>query len=150
MMASLLGLWLFTGIIYQNQESPRPNPDLIMTFHFQDGGRNVLHYHRKNETGFCERESRYSFDGDILYQEVIRVNPQNASYCSSDKDMQLGSISLTPIERVGDRLLMHLNLGDEAFTYIWSLCHDEITTGGREDLPISFPILCPFFRHAVR
>lgn len=118
-MISLIGLWLFTNIFYQNKELPRPNPDLIMTIHFEDEQTNTLKYFRKNEPGFCERTALYSFDKNRLYQKVIRVNSDNASFCASDTDMQLGAETVTAVEITGGRLLMHLSLADEDFVYIW-------------------------------
>ncbi len=122
MNSLLIGAWVFTTVIYREQEIPRPNPNLIMTFNFQADGQNVLHYHRQGEQGQCNRTARYEFDGSQLIQEVIAVDPNNASSCLSDPDMQQGQISATQITLEDGRLKMLLNLGNETLTYIWKPC----------------------------
>jgi hypothetical protein len=122
MNSLLLGAWVFTTVIYRGQEIPRPNPNLVMTFNFQTDGRNFLHYHRIGEQGECNRTARYEFSDNQLIQEVLSVDPNNASSCSSDPDMQQGQISATPITLEDGRMKMLLNLGNETITYIWKPC----------------------------
>lgn len=119
-MNSLLGLWLFTSILYHGEVQPRPNPHLIMTLNFISDTQNVLKYSRENEDGFCERIAEYSFDGRQLRQKVIATHPANAFYCSQDLDMIVGTQSLNQLEVVSENLLLHLDLGEEKLTYIWT------------------------------
>lgn len=119
-MNALLGLWLFTSIIYNGQTQPRPNPNLIMTLNFVSESQNILKYSRENEPGFCERTAEYVWNDGLLIQKVIAVHPENASFCLQDPDMVLGTESATPLEQTSDALLMTLGLGDETLTYIWT------------------------------
>lgn len=120
-MSSLLtGLWFFSSLIYNGQELPRPNPNLVMTLEFNDPTHNTLRYQRKDETGFCERVASYSYKGTALEQTVISVNPQNADACSQDLDMQIGQVSTTRVEIKEKKLFMYLNLSGESLIYVWT------------------------------
>ncbi len=122
MNSLILGAWVFTSLIYRGQEIPRPNPQLIMTFNFQDNGENILHYYRQGESGSCTRVAQFQFQKGKLHQEVIRASENNAVFCSSDPDMQVGNVSITPVAIRDDRMVMTLGLGEETLTYIWKPC----------------------------
>ncbi|KYG65711.1 hypothetical protein AZI86_01140 [Bdellovibrio bacteriovorus] len=117
-MNSLIGLWLFTSIIYHDTPAPRPNPDLMMTFKFSES-ESVLHYYRKNQPGFCERTATYTYDGQTLHQTITAVHEGNADFCDKDPDMQMGAVSETPVVLKDGKIHMQLKLGEEDITYIW-------------------------------
>jgi hypothetical protein len=118
-MNSLIGAWLYASLIYQGVPMNKPNPDLIMSISFINDTTNEIYYYRKNETGFCKRTASYFVADGILRQEVIAVDENNASFCSQDTDMQLGSISNTPYEIKNDQLLLTLPLGEENLIFVW-------------------------------
>lgn len=120
-MNSLIGLWFFTSMIYNNSPLPPPNPDLVMSFQFESNGENTLHYYRKNEEGFCERKAHYVFDGASLYQKVFWLHPDNAYWCGNDPDMRLGTEG-TNVASISDKGEFHLelNMGDEVITMVWT------------------------------
>ena len=120
MLSLILGLWLWTGLVYQGHELPPPNPALKIWFTFEADGTNTLHYYREGEPGFCERRALYSFDGAYLTQQIIWVHPQNADFCGQDVDMQLGRESRTRIEVESNKLKLHLHLGDEDLIHVWT------------------------------
>ena len=115
----LSGIWIFASVIYQDRQLPRPNPDLMMTFDFRDASNDTLKYYRKNETGFCERNASYNFDGKFLTQTVTAVNPNNADFCSTDPDMNLGLTTRVPVEIKDGKIYMTFQLGEENLIYIW-------------------------------
>lgn len=119
-MNSIIGLWIFTSMLYNDVEMPAPNPDLVMSFEFNEDGTDTLKYYRKNEQGFCERRAFYSFDQETLYQKVYWTHPQNAYWCDNDIDMHVGTEGQNKarISKEG-HLLLDLNLGDESVTLVW-------------------------------
>ncbi|MDG0816325.1 hypothetical protein [Bdellovibrio svalbardensis] len=106
---------------------PKPNPDLVMTLHFESPQINTLHYSRKHESGFCERKAQYEYDGKILKQTVVWVNPENSPSCSQDSDMLLGQVSTTPVRISNEALYMDLPLGEEELTYVWTKSNNQET-----------------------
>ena len=119
-MNSLIGLWLFTSVIYQNQIIPRPNPALKLRFAFMSETQNEVFYFRTGERGYCRRYANYRVEDSYLIQEVTDVDPENDSSCGSDTDMQKGNISKTFFEIKNDQLYLHLPLGNEGIQYIFS------------------------------
>lgn len=120
MMNVLTGIWLFSSIIYQGQELPRPNPHLIMTLNFSEARHNTLRYERINESGFCERKAEFQYTSGLLHQKVVWTHPDNSDSCQQDQDMVLGNASITPVEFSEGNLKMTLALGDETLVYIWT------------------------------
>ncbi|MEN0059437.1 MAG: hypothetical protein AAGB31_11430 [Bdellovibrio sp.] len=118
-LSILWGVWLFTGFIYHGEPMPPLNPSLQIRYEFQASGENTLHYFREGEQGFCERRARYEYDGGYLAQQVIWVNPDNASWCSRDTDMQMNNHSVTPMQLEENVLHLILPLGEEELTYVW-------------------------------
>lgn len=116
----LIGLWLFTNIIYRGEVLPRPNPDLIMTLDFQNNGTDTLKYFRNNDSGTCIRNAIYKFDGLELIQNITAVDPNNAYFCDQDPDMQLGRTSINTAYIKDGKLHLELEMGDEVITYIWN------------------------------
>ncbi len=119
-MNSLIGIWLFTAIIYQGQQTPPPNPALKLHFIFLSATQNEVHYYRQNERGYCRRWATYRIENSYLYQEVTEVDPDNDASCAGDTDMQKGNISKTFFELKDEKFYLHLPLGDEGIQYIFT------------------------------
>lgn len=118
-MNALLGLWLFTSLIYQGQPMPPPNPDLRIYYQFEDTGINTLHYYREGEQGFCERRAVFEYANQNLMQQVVWVHPENAPWCGQDLDMQLGYQSWSPAILQDGKLHLSVQMGDENLIYVW-------------------------------
>ncbi len=118
-MNSLIGIWLFVATVYQGNEAPRPNPDLQLRFIFQSASKNEVFYYRTGERGFCRRWANYRIEVNFIIQEVVQTDPNNASNCGADPDMQLGIISKTPFELKDGKFFLDLPLGDEGIRYIF-------------------------------
>lgn len=119
---SIHNKWIFTHILYRGQLMPAPNPDLVMTFNFQDLDVNELMYFRKNEPGFCRRLAQYQiFNSNTLFQKVIYTDPLNSSNCSTDVDMLFGYESYSSINFINNQLYIEFPLGDEFIYFIWSI-----------------------------
>lgn len=116
---SLIGIWMFVGILYQGQELPPPNPALRIVYQFQSEQENTLRYWRDGENGFCERKALYSLKGESFYQKVIEVDPDNAMWCDQDPDMRMGFQSWTELREEDGRLLLKVLMGEEVIYYIW-------------------------------
>lgn len=116
----LVGLWLFTHVLYRGEISPRPNPALQMTLNFESSGINTLKYYRSGESGTCLRQAAYEYTGTNLIQHITSVDPDNAWFCDSDPDMQLGKTSNNVVYLKDEKLFLELEMGDEVITYIWS------------------------------
>lgn len=116
---SILGLWIFSSLIYQGHPLPLPNPALKISYQFDDIGVNTLHYYREGEKGFCERRAIYEFAGGKLMQQVIWVHPQNTAGCEQDMDMKLGYRSWTPAWLEGVKLHLEVQMGEEHLVYVW-------------------------------
>jgi hypothetical protein len=130
----LIGKWQFSGYIYGGQLLPPPNPNLVLTFQFFDDGTDLLHWHRVNEEGLCERKGRFSYNGDQLTDKVIWINPENSFECDRDPDMVLGKTQVTPLKRIDDRLHMDLPLSEETITYIWAPVSETPTQVDQQNL----------------
>lgn len=117
---SIVGIWLFTSIVYQGQEIPPPNPALKIYYEFSDTGTNTLRYYREGEHGFCERRAMYEFSGKFLTQEVVWVHPGNASWCNQDVDMRLGTRTSSEAWISEDRLFLEMSMGEEKIIFIWT------------------------------
>ena len=115
----LLGLWLFSGLIYQNNPMPLPNPKLKIYFEFKNLGIDTLRYYREDEQGFCERKATYNFSGSKLTQTIYWVNPENANWCNDDPDMRLNQKSTSEAWLRQDKFYLVLPFGEENITYVW-------------------------------
>lgn len=118
-MSSLIGIWLYTSLIYQGQPIPRPNPALQIYYTFESHEINEIFYYRTGEEGFCKRKAKYQIKDNEIEQTVISVDENNAGYCGQDTDMQVGFTSRTKFEIIDDALLLHLPLGEETLIYVW-------------------------------
>ena len=120
MFNQLIGLWMYSGLIFQGAPMPKPSPELVIYFQFENQYENTLYYFRQGERGFCERKASYSVEGNQLKQTITTVNPQNADVCSQDPDMQKDRSSSTEFEIKDGQLYLHLQLGEDKLIYVWS------------------------------
>jgi hypothetical protein len=125
-MNSLIGIWMYTSLIFQGQPMPKPNPDLHMYFTFESAGQNEIFYYRTGENGYCKRRAEYRIEGQQIYQKITWVDPQNADFCSQDSDMRMGGESSVKFELVEDKFYLHLPLGEDVLTYVWERKSPEI------------------------
>ncbi len=120
MLGSLLGLWMYTGLIFQGTPIEKPSPELVIYYYFKSESENSILYFRQGQRGFCERSARYSIQQDQLVQKVVSANPDNADQCSQDPDMQINRFSMTRFEIKNGQLHLHLPLGEDQLTYVWT------------------------------
>ncbi|MGZ3725911.1 MAG: hypothetical protein ACXWQQ_08920 [Pseudobdellovibrio sp.] len=119
-MNSLLGIWLYTSLIYQGHPIDRPDPSLQMYFIFNNANENELYYYHTSENGSCRRKASYVLENGKLMQKITFVEESNANFCNDDPDMQLGRESVSELQIDGDHLYLKLPLGDETITYVWT------------------------------
>jgi len=119
MNSILIGSWLFVSMLYQGKVIDPPNPDLKIEYTFYEDGTNLLHYHREGEQGSCDRLALYEYNGSEIHQQVTWVAPHNASFCSSDPDMQLERVTRTPASIKDGQFYLSLRVGQEDVIYIW-------------------------------
>ncbi len=119
-MNSLIGIWLFTAIIYQGQQVPPPHPNLKLRISFLSETTNEIFYYRDGERGYCRRWANYRIEDSNIIQEVTDVDPGNDMACGGDTDMQKGNVSKTFFELKEEKLFLHLPLGNEGIQYIFS------------------------------
>jgi hypothetical protein len=119
-MSSLLGIWLFSAVLYQGHLMNPPNPNLKLYYSFLSQTRNEIYYYREDEKGYCKRWAEYAADQHFVEQTVVEVDPQNNNSCSGDSDMLMNSHSIVKYEITNNELYLHLQLGDEEIVYIFS------------------------------
>lgn len=124
-MNHLIGIWLYTSLIYQGAPVPRPDENLQMYFIFTGENENQLFYYRKDREGECRRTASYYYDQNKIYQKITSVDPSNAAECESDPDMQLGRESISELEVNESCMYLTLPLGDETLTYVWQRADTE-------------------------
>jgi hypothetical protein len=118
-MNSLIGIWLYSSLIYQGHPTPRPDDSLKMYYSFENNNTNEIFYYRSNEEGFCKRKATYEVKNDEILQTVVSVDENNANFCAQDRDMQIGQVSTVKYSIVDNQLLLELPLGEETLTYVW-------------------------------
>ena len=114
----LWGNWQFHRYILNGETNPIPNPQLVLQYEFFANGTNRLFWTRKNEPGICERQALYHYQDELIHQEVVWVNPENAVGCSNDVDMQLGQKSTARLKRVGEFLHLYIPFSGDDFIYV--------------------------------
>lgn len=119
MINQLIGLWMYSGLIFQGAPIPKPSPELVIYFNFINQYENSIMYFRQGERGSCERHATYSVKGNQLKQTIIAVNEANADICSQDPDMQKDRSSITEYEIKDGQLYLHLQLGEDQLIYVW-------------------------------
>lgn len=112
------GNWQFHRTILKGETNSIPNPQLVLQYEFFADGTNRLFWTRKNEPGICERQALYRYQDELIHQEVVWVNPENAIGCSSDVDMQLGNKNTARLKRVGEFLHLYIPFSGEDFIYV--------------------------------
>lgn len=130
--SQIWGQWKYIGFIYKGQFNSPLNPNLLLTFEFLKNGSNILRWSYVNEEGFCERKGEYSYDGQLLTDKILWVNPKNSIECQKDPDMTMGKTQITPLRRINDQIHLDINLSDETLIYILALNQPE------ESNPIDF------------
>jgi len=113
----LLGEWKYEELIYRGNRIPRPDPNLNLTWTFYLNGTERLYWDR-GDMSFCERFARFKYGFEILSEKVFAVNPDNASDCQKDPDMQMGRQTHTNLEVRDSEMLLHVPLGDEEIIYV--------------------------------
>lgn len=117
----LLGIWLFTGIVYRGEQQPRPNPNLQLQMMFLNEKQVKVHYSYLGESGFCESISDYDYNAEksLLHTKVTWLNPENSSMCTQDPDMRMNAESYSEAKVDTDKFYLKLQLGDEDVVLIW-------------------------------
>jgi len=130
------GRWVFFRMIYQGQERPPLNPDLLILLELRPDGTDRLFWTRQGQEGFCERLAHYTDEAPFLSEEIYWANPRNARECARDPDMTPGRKGSTRVEihpgtgsPGGEVLYMHLGLGDETLIYVWRRCEAAAGSG---------------------
>ena len=113
----IIGQWLYIGYTYQDEFHSPIDDSLELIFSFESNGSDDLIWRYKDSMGKCHRRGEYIIENSILIDKIVWVDPDNMNACGSDPDMQIGRITMTPVEIVGDRLLMKLELSGEPFVY---------------------------------
>jgi hypothetical protein len=124
-MEYLIGIWVYTSLIYQGTAIPRPDENLKMYFAFNSQSENQLFYYRDHSVGHCRRTAVYSFRENKLYQKITEVDPSNSADCAADPDMQPGRESVVDLNVTEHCLYLTLPLGDETLTYVWQRADSE-------------------------
>ncbi len=114
----LEGEWKLEAMIYRGEEVPPLNPQLNLRWTFFANGTERLYWDRQGENGFCERFANYKILEGQIHETVFAVNPLNSFECGQDLDMQVGRQTVNTIEVQPQRILLHLQLGDEELIYI--------------------------------
>lgn len=115
---SLIGTWQYVGFRFEGNFYPNPNPKLVVEFRFEENGTSNLRWQEKGEDKFCERRADYALNGDVLWQKVTWVHPENDLFCMRDPDMQLGGESWTRIIFEQELLGLVLSLKGEELIYL--------------------------------
>lgn len=119
-LESLVGEWEFTSVLIDGVERPPFNPKLHLHFLFRANQFDRLWWWRDDEAGFCDRWGRYSFDGKVVYEKVVWVNPDNESSCQMDPDMKLGREARIPIRFLNQRMVIDFDVNGKTVGYVWS------------------------------
>ena len=117
----LIGRWQAIGYFYKQQFIQPPDPQLTLTFEFLEDGTDILFWQRKDEKSFCQRKGEWTVKNEILYDEIVWINPENGMSCSGDPDMEIGRINESHFWREGDQLFVEIPLADEYLIYVWNL-----------------------------
>jgi hypothetical protein len=117
--ALLSGQWQYYKTLYNGEEMPPRDPRLQLIFEFKDNGEDRLYWTYDEGQTFCERRGKYEFSENILKDEVVWVNPDNAPECGADPDMQQGRTTSSPASIVDNELQIEIPLGSESIIYVW-------------------------------
>ncbi|MFN3698460.1 MAG: hypothetical protein ACK4VO_13575 [Pseudobdellovibrio sp.] len=115
---SLIGRWSYVGFHYQGNYFQKPNPDLHVTFEFEQNNKVKLSWVRDDDGSHCTRIADYSIIDSVIHQTVVWVDPENSFGCSSDPDMVLGKTSKTTYSVSENVLNLYLSLNGEELVYV--------------------------------
>jgi hypothetical protein len=112
------GEWLLQSMIYRGQVIPLPNPDLHLTWTFFENGTDRLYWDRGGAE-FCERFAHFRIENNQLIEKTFALNPENASECMKDPDMQMDRETETLIEILNENeIRMTFPMGEEILIYV--------------------------------
>ncbi|MBC7740929.1 MAG: hypothetical protein H7061_01950 [Bdellovibrionaceae bacterium] len=132
---NIIGTWQFLEYKYEDKIQPAPNPDLDLRFTFTEKGEAYLKWFRTDETGFCQRKADYKIQGDVLWQKVVWLNPNNDMKCGEDPDMQINQETKTKFTVTLDRLNLDIGLQGKSFIYILHAVSGDASVSG--DISVS-------------
>ncbi len=119
-LSGIEGHWFFYKKIFKGTEMPEPpSATLRLHFEFYGDGTNKLYWWHEGENDLCTRWGKYTWDGQWLNDEIVKVDPKNHPSCSRDPDMQLGKISKSPVWIENGELKLLLHIGDDDLIYVW-------------------------------
>ena len=123
--SSHFGCWKLESVKWQNKIRPPFNPNLQLYFILYKNDTLRVYWNFKNDPDtFCERVSRYNYDGEILDETVMWLHPENSPECSKDPDMHVGRNMLTPLSVENDKLTLHLTFSGDNLDYIYKGCQE--------------------------
>lgn len=119
-MNSLIGIWIFSSLIYNGEVRPLPNENLKLYYIFSSATQNEIYYYRTNESGHCRRFAEYSNNDQYIEQKITEIDADNAAECSLDSDMQPGAYSKVPYSFQNGQLQLNVSMGDDQLIYVFS------------------------------
>lgn len=118
-MTSLIGTWILSYLVYQGNVVPPFRPQISVYYTFSSSSKNELFYFDRDDGSHCHRIAEYRIENDYILQQVISVDEDNSSFCSSDTDMQMDQQSQVKYEVQNEKLILHLKLSDEDIQYVF-------------------------------
>lgn len=123
---TLIGQWQFYKMVYQGQELPPRDSNLVLRYTFAEDGVSHLKWFYKNDAKYnCERRGEYTAESSFFNDKVVWVNPENSIQCAGDSDMQLGRTSHVPYFFIDEDLYTAIPLNDDYIYYVWKKIEDE-------------------------
>ena len=117
--SAIVGTWHYETMTYRGAEMPPRDTRLELRFTFSEDGHDALYWTRDGGATFCARDGEYQWQDGMLSDHVTRIDPRNRADCGADPDMQLGRVTQTPVEVIGDQLRLRLPLADEEVIYVF-------------------------------
>lgn len=119
--ADVVGSWQYEYFNHRGTDFPVDKNSLDLKFKFYEDGTGELHWERRNVGVICDRKSIFEVrEGNILYQKVTWLNPNNHVSCGEDNDMKMDTESLTKFDISGNIMTFHLDLSGEPLYYYLS------------------------------
>ena len=117
---SVVGHWFFYKKVYQGEDMLEPpGATLRLHFEFSAKGESFLYWWHEGAGDHCARRGQYTFNGGVLFDEIVWVDPKNSPECADDQDMQMGRKTKTPIHFIGDDLAIQFQLDGEPLDMVW-------------------------------
>lgn len=115
-----VGHWFYYKKIYQGKEMPEPpHATLRLYYEFRADGTSRLYWWHEGENDLCDREGRYTIEGNVIVEKTTKVDPNNHPSCSRDPDMQEGKTTRIPFRMKSDGLHLYLPFSDDFLIYVW-------------------------------